>query len=288
MEKADNTNNTPNREYKDGVFRMLFRDKDKFRELCNAVLGTDYGADTPMEEATLAGVLYRNYKNDVSYLVNGRMIVFAEHQSTICPNIALRFLGYMWDTYKPRVEGEKLLSRTKVKIPRPWFGVFYNGTEEAPKVQVVRLSDMFERWDGPDNPPFTLDLEAPIYNINTVNRPELLSKSDTLAQYETFIELVREYEKERELGKAIETAVDECITRGILTEFLKIHGAEVRNMLYAEFDNEKYIRYEKEAAREEGLTEGRAEGRTEGIAEVLSLIEQGLSPAEARKKLNIP
>jgi len=262
---TNNTSSTPNREFKDGVFRMLFKNWEYFLELVNALLGTNYGPETPMEETTLASVLYRKYKNDISFLVDDRLIVFTEHQSTINPNIALRFLGYMWETYKPRVDPEKMLSSTKVKIPRPCFFVFYNGVDKLPKEQVVRLSDMFEPWPGSKNPPFTIDLEAAIYNINTNSHPDILHKSKMLAQYETFVELVREYEETYELGKAIEFAINECIKRGILAEFLKIHGAEVRNMLYAEIDEAKLRKYDREGYIEEGMEIGREMGVKMGI-----------------------
>jgi len=81
-----------------------------------------------------------------------------------------------------------------------------------------------------------------------------------LAQYETFVELVREYEETYELGKAIEFAINECIKRGILAEFLKIHGAEVRNMLYAEIDEAKLRKYDREGYIEEGMEKGRIDG----------------------------
>ncbi len=50
--------NTPvlNREFKDTVFRMLFSEKDKLIELYNAIYGTDYGSDTPVDINTIEEV----------------------------------------------------------------------------------------------------------------------------------------------------------------------------------------------------------------------------------------
>jgi len=115
---------------------------------------------------------------------------------------------------------------------------------------------MFEPWHGSENPPFTIDLEAAIYNINTDSHPDILQKSKTLAQYETFIELVREYEETHGLDDAIELAVNNCIKQGVLAEFLKIHGAEVRNMLYAEIDEAKLKEYDREGDIAEGIERG--------------------------------
>ena len=59
-----------NRKYKDGVFRMIFKDKDRFRELYNAITGLNYGAETEMVETTLTDALYMKQKNDVSFLID--------------------------------------------------------------------------------------------------------------------------------------------------------------------------------------------------------------------------
>ena len=185
----------------------------------------------------------------------------------------------MWETYKPRVDAEMLLSRTKVKIPRPCFVVFYNGVDKLPNRQVVRLSDMFEPWPAPGDTPFSIDLEATIYDINTDNDPDILHKCKTLAEYETFVELVREYEKANELNKAIELAINECVKRGILSEFLKIHGAEVRNMLYAEIDEAKLRMYDRQGDIEEGLERG----MEMGMEKIIALLEQGITLDEIKR-----
>ncbi|MCL2220245.1 MAG: hypothetical protein FWC23_09285, partial [Chitinispirillia bacterium] len=91
-----------NREFKDGMFRAIFKEPAEFRRVASYLLKTDFGPDTPMEEVTLSSPLYMGPKNDVSFLVDGRLIVFTEHQSTVSPNIPLRFLIYVADTYKAR------------------------------------------------------------------------------------------------------------------------------------------------------------------------------------------
>jgi hypothetical protein len=58
-----------------------------------------------------------------------------------------------------------------------------------------------------------------------------------LEGYSEFIGKAREYEKElgnREEG--VKAAVKDCISRGILKEFLELHSSEVFNMLFTEWN----------------------------------------------------
>ena len=76
-----------NREYKDRLFRFVFRDKKDLLELYNAINGTDYHDAEELEVNTLEDVLYLGMKNDMSFLLDTSMSLY-EHQSTwneICP-----------------------------------------------------------------------------------------------------------------------------------------------------------------------------------------------------------
>ena len=50
----------------------------------------------------------------------------------------------------------------------------------------------------------------------------------------------------------MDRAIDECITEGVLEEFLKKHKAEAKEMSIFEYDQEKHMRQEREAAWEDG------------------------------------
>lgn len=74
---------------------------------------------------------------------------------------------------------------------------------------------------------------------------------------------------------AYKIAIQECISQGILKEYLRRKGSEVCNMLIADYNYELDMEVQREEAREEGFEEGRmagmekgmAEGRVEGIRE---------------------
>ena len=73
-----------NREYKDSLFVYLFGNEKYKRftlELYNAINGTHYTDEDEVEITTLEKVVYINVKNDVSFLLSGKMN-FYEHQST--------------------------------------------------------------------------------------------------------------------------------------------------------------------------------------------------------------
>ena len=177
--------------------------------------------------------------------------------------------------------------------PRPELEVFYNGVAPAPERAILRLSDLYAPpgpWD--ENPPM-LDLFVRIYNINSGNNPELLEQCQPLREYQTFVELVREYEKSYDRDKAVDLAVDECMKRGILAEFFKIYGSEVKYMLYTEQYEAKlrgvWEDYGMERGRDEGIGIGRKEGigigRKEERREIVSLLKKGVSTDELMKIL---
>jgi hypothetical protein len=71
-----------NREYKSTVFTKLFSDADTLLELYNALSGSNYGADTSIEINTLEDVLFMELMNDISFTVDGKIVVLIEHMST--------------------------------------------------------------------------------------------------------------------------------------------------------------------------------------------------------------
>jgi len=122
-----------------------------------------------------------------------------------------------------------------------------------------------------------------------------LSKSHTLDSYSRFIDKIREYQKEYQrkyqnenqwkfldkdekkeiLDKAFKSAIEYCIRNNILKDFLKKHGSEVLNMLYAEYDPEVEMR----VVREEALEEGREEGmEKEKLIIAKNLLSEGSTP----------
>ena len=59
----------PRRDYKDTLFRLLFRDRNRLLSLYNAVNGTSCSSPEDLTVVTLENAVYMNMKNDVAFLV---------------------------------------------------------------------------------------------------------------------------------------------------------------------------------------------------------------------------
>ena len=99
--------------------------------------------ETQIERKTIPQSVYKTFRNDVSMLIDGRLIVFVEHQSTLNENMPLRFLEYFVHILYGMVPARARYRRSLVKIPSPEFYVFYNGSETSPSEDELRLSDAF-------------------------------------------------------------------------------------------------------------------------------------------------
>ena len=239
------------RNYKDTIFRMLFKDKENLLSLYNALNRTNYTDMDGLEITTLENAVYMNYKNDVSFVFDYELMIY-EHQSTINLNMPLRDLFYVSDTLQKRTYHRNLYGSKLIRIPAPRFVVFYNGAVYQPEKQILKLSDAYEkRQESPE-----LELSVTVYNINRGNNEELMDACQTLKEYALYVEQVRMYAKQMPLAEAVEQAVDYCIEADILAEFLRKNRAEAIKVSIYEYDEELHFRTLKEEGREEGLLQG--------------------------------
>ena len=244
-----------NREHKDSLFVDLFYQdetaKKNLLSLYNALHDTNYEDETIIRKVKIDDVLYKNFKNDISCEVNGLVLVFGEHQSTINRNMPLRCLMYVGRAYEQLVDSKARYRTTLVKIPTPEFYVFYNGEKEQPLEQVLTLSDAFMNPAGENS----VELKVKVININSDKAHGILDKCGILKEYSQFISTVRKYSEEE---GAIKKAIKECIEKGILADYLKRKGSEVENMLIAEYSYEE----DMQVKLQEGIWQGRREGIT--------------------------
>ncbi|MDR3056607.1 MAG: hypothetical protein LBU84_00520, partial [Prevotella sp.] len=61
-------------------------------DLYNSIKGTHYDKNTELVINTLSETLFTHQKNDVSFIINRKLVVLTEHQSTINENMPYRFL----------------------------------------------------------------------------------------------------------------------------------------------------------------------------------------------------
>ena len=132
-----------NRAYKDSVFSLYLSKPERLIEVYNAVAGTDYPLDTPVEINTLTEALYKNQMNDLSFVLDNQIVVLIEHQSTLNENMALWLLLYSARVYEKMVKSDAIYRKKRIPIPVPKFIVLYNGEEPYPEHGVQKLSDSF-------------------------------------------------------------------------------------------------------------------------------------------------
>ena len=262
---------TVNRTFKSTIFIMLFEDRNNLLELYNAMTGKHYTDPELLEINTLENAIYMTMKNDISFLIDGRLSLY-EHQSTYNPNLPLRFLFYISKVYAGMTKDANLYGAKMIQIPTPEFIIFYNGEDEKPERMVLKLSNMYEIKDRETK----LELEAVMLNISGDNNAGLKEACRTLKEYALYTDKIRRYAKSMSLPDAVERTIDECIKGGILEEFLKKHKSEAKEMSIFEYDQEKHMRQEREAAWEDGHAAGVEEGRAAGLEEGLTAgLEKG-------------
>ncbi len=248
-----NTNDslTVNRTFKSTLFIMLFEDRKNLLELYNAITGKHYADPELLEINTLENAIYMSMKNDVSFLIDGRLSLY-EHQSTKNPNLPLRFLLYISHLYSRLTVKANLYGETIIQIPAPEFIIFYNGKDEMPERQLLKLSDMYSVKEEKPK----LELEATLLNISGTNNRKLKEACRTLRDYAIYTDKIRTYTETMELPEAVDRAINECIEEDVLRDFLMEHKAEARAMSIFEYDQERHMQQEREAGIEKGRRQG--------------------------------
>ena len=244
------------REWADSVFRMMFKEKKALLSLYNAVAKTNYTDENELEIKTLENAVYMARKNDLAFIFRMDLHLY-EHQSTVIPNMPLRFLQYISQVVEKEYATIKIYSRSRIMLPPPTFIVFYNGNEEQPERKILRLSDSYVQIGAQEaqKTPVNLELVVLQLNINDGYNEELKKACSTLQDYMHYCNLVKQYKKTMELKDAVNQAVDECIRNGIQADFFRRNKAEVKTMSIYEFDQDEYDNMLREEGREEGREE---------------------------------
>ncbi len=262
------------KKYKDALFRRCFEDKKDLLELYNALNGTDYEDADELKITTLEDCIYLSYKNDLSFIISATLNLY-EHQSTYNPNMPIRGLIYFARIYEAYIKENKLsiYGKTLVSLPEPRYVIFYNGRDDEPDWQELRLSDAFKKEneeDGGTAKEPALECIAVMLNINYDHNKELLDKCKRLHDYAYFVsEVNRNTAKGYPYEKAIGLAMEQCVKNDILADILGKHRSEVLNLLLNEFDVKSYENWIRNESREEGRAEGILLGKAYGIIELL-------------------
>ena len=153
------------REYKNSVFMDLFG-QDKYRLQLFQTLHPEMPEVTAadIETITLKQVVTEHQYNDMAFLVNDRLMVFVEAQSSWSVNILIRILLYLADTIQEYLQTKSIdiHRRRKIDLPKPEFYIIYTGKDAVP--ETISLRETF--FEGAED---TVDLRAKVITAETTD-----------------------------------------------------------------------------------------------------------------------
>ena len=278
-----------NRNYKDSVFVDLFAHdetaKENFISLYNALHGTNLDAKTTeVQPVMLEQVLYMKFYNDIAMLIDGKIVVLVEHQSTINENMPFRMLEYIARIYEKITDPKKKFGKCLMKLPMPEFYVFYNGKEDFPSETVMKLSDAFmdlndnmlnncDLKNHINNQIFPLEISVKVININVDKENPILQHCKILKEYSEFIEQVK-FNIDHKIPDPFTNAIKQSSKNGFLNDYLQRKSTEVQNMLLMEYDYATDIEVQREEAFEKGLSQGE---HRKAIETAKNFLDMGIS-----------
>ena len=257
------------RQYQDTVFRAYMNDANRLRDVAGALHGRRYASVERVRIVTFDGTFLSQMKNDISFLLAGRHLVFMEHQSTLNQNMPLRCLYYLCEQLRQYIPAKSLYQNKQIPLPRPEFHVFYTGSKDTLDTEQMRLSDAYMEGEGDIH----LELKVTFHNIAYGSEKMLLRMSRPLHDYSFFLNCIKtNIAGGMERVRAIREAMRYCMEHDVMKEFLQEHESEVIDMVNFEWNQKDF----EEAVREEGWEQGAAQGREEGREEEKSAFILGM------------
>ena len=247
-------NSKTKRKSKDSVFINLFEDTKNVLRLYKELHPEDTQITVDdIHIQTIKSVLVNTLYNDLGFIVKDKFVMLVEAQSAWNPNMPLRMLFYLAETYRrylaDTIQSEH--SSTKVKIPKPELYVVYSGEQKCP--EIVSFSDSFFDGDCP--------VELKVKVLNKVD----------MTIYGQYIGFCKVFNEQRKIYQDSIMCAKEtlriCIEKGYLVSYLQKHEKEVVDMMSELFDEEYQREAYNRASQRKAIEEGRAEGRAEGKAE---------------------
>lgn len=225
---------------KDSVFTDLFQNKKYLLQLYQALHPEDDGVtEDNLTDVTIKNVLTDNIYNDLGFVVEDRLMIFVEAQSSVWTvNIIVRALMYLvqtWHDYFERTK-QNLYKSKKVQMPMPEIYVLYTG-ERKTRPSEISLSQEF--FSGRD---CGIDVRVKmIYDGK---------EGDIINQYVLFTKICNEQMKEHgRTRKAVMEAIRICKDRDVLREYLSNRESEVVSIMMVLYDEEEIMRSYVESER---------------------------------------
>ena len=224
---------------KNSVFLDLFQNKSYLLKLYKTLHPEDTTAtEDSLTDVTITNVLTDNLYNDLGFIVNNKLMILVEAQSTWTVNILIRILLYLAQSYHEyfqRTSQDYYKSR-KVRMPKPELYVIFTGNKGRKPDRIVLSEEFFKSAD--------IDIEV---------KAKVIYESDTDDIINQYIIFCKVFDEQRKLYGMTEQTVKEtiriCKDRNILREYLISREVEVVTIMMSLFDDEQIMRtYLKDAA----------------------------------------
>lgn len=214
------------RTVKDSVFTNLFGDSKYLLKFYQAIPPEDKEVkEEDLRTVTLENILTDDIYNDLGFLKDDKIMILAEAQNTWTPNIIIRALEYLVNTYRKYFSENDmdLYQSKKVQLPRPELYVLYTGNRKM-RPEKISLSEEFFQGE-----------EAAIEV--TVKMIYDGRKGDIINQYVTFTKILNEQIKlYGRTKKAILETIRICKDKDVLKEYLESKESEVLDIMMQLYD----------------------------------------------------
>ena len=241
-----------NSKTRDSVFCKLFQIKENVFRLYKELHPEDTTVTIDGVKIKTLTTIFVNYLyNDLGFMVNRNgtphYIILVEAQTRWNRNITMRILWYLAVTYHRYVKesGQNIHDTSKIDVPVPELYLVYTGDDLKEVPNEINIRDDLFGGEG------SLDLRVKV----------LYAPSHTiLGQYIAFSKIYNEQLKlYGKCLKAIEETIRICLEKGILVDFLKEYGQEVKTMLMTLFDEETQREEYDESLKKKSKDEGKEE-----------------------------
>ena len=217
---------------KNSVFLDLFQNKSYLLKLYKTLHPEDTTAtEDSLTDVTITNVLTDNLYNDLGFIVNNKLMILVEAQSTWTVNILVRILLYLAQSYHEYFQrtSQDYYKSKKVKMPKPELYVIFTGNKGR-KPDKISLSKEF--FEGAD-----IDIEV---------KAKVIYESDTddiINQYIIFCKVFNEQIKEHGMTKhAVTETIRICKDRNVLREYLAQREKEIVTIMMSLFDEEQIMK----------------------------------------------
>ena len=129
---------------KDSVFLDLFQNKSYLLKLYQTLHPEDTTAtEDSLTDVTITNILTDNLYNDLGFIVNDKLMILVEAQSTWTMNILVRALLYLAQSYHEYFQrtSQDYYKSKKVKMPKPELYVILRETKGGNLIKYLCLKN---------------------------------------------------------------------------------------------------------------------------------------------------